>query len=132
MLVIAVVFIAVFCTSSYGVGYSGIDPETVTPTPMLVSQSPIYLIANLVIAVILFVTIFLYNKLKLQMKLTATAAVLICVSAIGCGWMVYGSDANVEWTGGIFLLAGAFISTLMAYNFMRRDYKLLTSYERLR
>lgn len=132
MLILAVCLMAAFCTSSYGLQYSASDP--MSSTPLLVSQSPIYLVANLIIAIILFVTVFLYKNLKLQMKMTILSAVLICLSGVFCGWMVYGGhpDSTVRLTGGIFLLMGAFICSLMAYNFMRKDHKLLTSYDRLR
>ena len=130
MLILAVCLMAAFCSTGYGVA---VNEDAISQSaPLLVRDSPLYLIANLAIALILFIAIFMYKKLKRQMAVTLVCAVLICASIAACFWLVYGATVPVQWTGGVFLLIGALICTLMAYNFMRKDNHLLSSYDRLR
>ena len=130
MLILAVCLMAAFCSTGFGVAVN--ENAVAESAPMLVRDYPFYLIANLAIALILFIAIFMYKKLKRQMAVTLVCAVLICASIAACFCIVQGASLPVQWTGGVFLLVGALICTLMAYNFMRKDHKLLTSYDRLR
>lgn len=130
MLLLAVCLMAAFCSTGFGVT---VDETAVAQSaPLLVRDYPLFLIANLGIALILFIVIFMYRKLKRQMAVTLVCAVLICASIAACFCIVYGTGVPVHWNGGVLLLVGALICTLMAYNFMRKDHKLLSSYDRLR
>ncbi len=132
MLILASCLMVAFCCSGYGVRVD--EANVADSAPLLVRDLPWYLIGNIVIATLLFVIIFLFKNLKRQMAWTLVCAVLIIASGAICAWLMFcGFDgATVQWNGGIFLLLGALICTLMAYNFMRKDHKLLTSYDRLR
>lgn len=98
---------------------------------------PVYLVVNLLIAALLFIAIFKYRNLKLQMKVTMLSIVLICCSAVTGGLLLYGPGApagavELEWAGGILLLIAALIFAIFAYRGMRNDRRKLSSNDRIR
>ena len=135
-LLLAVILTAVFCATpfAYLAGVSAENPALAEVLPVYPSSSPAFLVLNIAIAVLLFVTIFLYKNLRLQIKVTLAAIVLLVASAVTCGLIVYNNqpDMSLTFRGGILLLLTAIICTVWARIHMKRDLKLLTSYDRLR
>ncbi|MCM1066473.1 MAG: DUF4293 domain-containing protein [Muribaculaceae bacterium] len=132
LLLIAVVLMCVFCATPYA--HVAAADAAASPTPVFVYEAPVFLIINIVIAVLLFIAIFLYKNLRRQMTVTLISMVLICASAVTAGFMLYTGmpDAELEWAGGVLLLIVALVCALAAYRFMRKDRNLLRSYDRLR
>lgn len=106
----------------------------IAPTELFVKDAPVFMILNIVIAALLFIAIFLFKNLRLQMRVTVITIVLICASAVTGGFIVYGSmpDAEIIWTGGVLLLALALVFAVFALRFMKKDHRRLRSYDRLR
>ncbi|MDE6157280.1 MAG: DUF4293 domain-containing protein [Muribaculaceae bacterium] len=132
LLLIAVVLMCIFCATPYA-QISAAD-ATAEPTGIFVYEAPVFLIINIVIAIVLFLAIFMYKNLKRQMTVTLISIVLICASMATCGFILYSTmpDAELIWTGGVLLLVIALVCALAAYRFMGKDRKLLRSYDRLR
>lgn len=98
---------------------------------------PVYMILNLLIAVLLVISIFTFRNLKQQKKVTLLSMMLIVCSAVTGGFLLYGPNApkgavELVWAGGILLLIGALIFALLAYRGIRKDQKTLSSYDRIR
>lgn len=131
LLLIAVVFVAIFCCTPWAVYPAGNMSEAL---PVFICKAPVLFVLNIVIAVLLFISIFMFKNLKRQMTVTILSIVLICASMVSCGIALYTaySGACFVWAGGVLLLFGALVCTFFAYRFMKKDYKLLTSYDRLR
>lgn len=131
LLLIAVVLMAVFCCTPWA---SQAAEGVAEATPVFVSDAPVLLILNIVIAVLLFLSIFMFKNLKRQMTVTLLSIILICTSMVTCGIMLYTAypGAGLIWTGGVLLLLVALVCAVFAYRFMKKDHKLLTSYDRLR
>ncbi len=131
LLLIAVALMCVFCATPYA---TRTVVESAEMAPVFVSDAPVYLVLNIAIAVLLFISIFLFKNLRLQMKVTLVSIVLIVASMLTCGIMLYASmpDAALIWTGGVLLLVAALVCAIFGLRFMRRDHNLLRSYDRLR
>lgn len=98
---------------------------------------PVYLILNLLIAILLFLAIFMYRNLKLQKKVTLLSMVLMVCSAVTGGFLLYGPNApegavKLVWAGGILLLIGALVFAVLAYRGIGKDQRTLSSYDRIR
>lgn len=95
---------------------------------------PTELILNLLTAVLLFVAIFLYRNLPLQIKVTRIAIVLTIVSgAIEAYELSCLSTAmNTSWIGSAIMLAGALILSCLALYCINKDKALLASVDRIR
>lgn len=129
LLLLAAIAMAFFCTCPI-VGIYGDDAMH----QLSVSDIPAYLVFNITVTVLLLVDIFLYGNLRLQMRVAAISAILSAASAavgilIICLNMPQAQPATA-WA--LSLPTAAFIITLIARRYMRRDYKLLNSYDRLR
>ncbi len=98
------------------------------------SQAPILLTVDILVAVLLFIDIFLYRNLRFQMKVTRLCLGLIVVLGATVSSYAYGAIDNgaIAPVGGIFMPVLALVSTFAALRFMRRDYRLLRSADRLR
>lgn len=129
MLLIAVVMMAVFCFTPYAT----LAADS-APTAVYVKDAPVFLILNIVIAVLLFLIIFMYKDLRRQMRMTVLALILICASIVTCGFImaVVLTDATPVLLGGVSLLVLALLFGLLAYRGMSRDRRLLSSADRLR
>ncbi|MDE5661295.1 MAG: DUF4293 family protein [Muribaculaceae bacterium] len=129
LLLIAVVLMCVFCSTPYA-----IDRAAETPAEVYVSDAPVFLVINLVIAALLVIAIFLFRDLRRQMTVTLITIVLVCASIVTCGFIMYAymPDAELIWTGGVLLLIASLVCAGAAYRFMSKDRALLRSYDRLR
>lgn len=103
-----------------------------------VQCSLVYLILNILIAVLSFITIFLFKDLKRQMRMIAIALILTLASCITFGIMAYMnisalSATSVEWQyGRLALPLITLLSQWLAYRGMMRDRNKLASYDRIR
>lgn len=98
---------------------------------------PVYLILNLLIAILLLLAIFMYRNLKLQKKVALLSMLLMCCSAVCGGFLLYGPNApkgavELVWAGGILLLLGALVFAILAYRGIGKDQRTLSSYDRIR
>lgn len=86
------------------------------------------------IAILLFVDIFLFQNLKLQMRVARISTVLIVCSAIIEAWMLNANfeDGHAYWLWSAVILVVSFVLTLLALRGMQRDYRLLRSSDTIR
>lgn len=131
-LLLAVVFMAVFCLTP--IATLDVAESAESFSPVFVKDAPVFMVLNIVIAVLLFIGIFLFKNLKRQISVTVASMVLICASIVTFGIILYAGmpDAHIIWTGGVLLLVAALICAFLAYRGMKKDRKLLSSYDRLR
>lgn len=134
LLLLAVVFMGLFCVTPYAI----IEVANGVTSSFEPASSPVFLILNVAVAILLFVDIFLFTNLKLQMRIAKMNIVLIVASFISLGVMCYTmvssqtSSYSFELTYSVLYLVAALVSAIFALRFMRRDHKLLSSYDRLR
>ena len=109
-------------------------PVNGAPAPMFTTDAPVLAIVSVLVAVLLFLAIFMYKNLRVQMKVTVLSILLMCVVAVTGCFVLYrqAPDATIEWTGAVLLLICALVLALGAYRLMKRDYRLLHSADRLR
>lgn len=131
LLLIATILVAIFCFTPIAREASANGGQMLTHT---LSEAPVLLIVNILIAALLTISIFMYKNLKQQRKLTILTIVLMSASLVSTIFLVYNSwpGASFYWFGGILLLSVALVLALGAYRCMGRDLKLLRSYNRLR
>ena len=129
MLLIAVILVAVFCFVPFGTVAA--QPHDIA---VFVKDAPALLVLNIAIAVLLFITIFMYHDLRRQMRLTILSLILICSSAVTALFILSRAydNATPVLLGGVGLLVLALIFGLLAYRYMRRDKHLLASADRIR
>ena len=99
-----------------------------------VSDAPILLTLDILVAALLFISIFLFKNLRLQIRVTLLSILLICVLTVCAGIILYrdGALGRIEWTGAVLLLLCALLCALRAVWRMRIDRRLLRSADRLR
>lgn len=131
LLLIAVALMCIFCATPWAMQAAD---GTAQATPVLLVHAPVLLVLNIVIAVLLFICIFMFKNLKRQMTVARLCIILICTSMVTCGLTLYTSfpGATLIWTGGVLLLLAALVCAMFALRFMKKDHRLLTSYDRLR
>lgn len=134
-LLIAAILAAVFCFLPMAlVSDAMASPESVTfirPTDL-----PVLFLVDGVVALLLFIAIFLYKNTARQRTVTLVSMLLIVVVMVTevCYLLSWdaGAGARVEWLGSIFLLLGALVSAVLAYRGIRHDERLLRAADRLR
>lgn len=92
------------------------------------------MITDLLTAVLLLISIFLFKNLKFQIKVTRISIMLIVLSAIVEFVVLYFQveDMEIVWIGSAIMLGCALICAFLALRGMISDQKLLSSYDRLR
>lgn len=97
-------------------------------------QQPVYLILNVLVAVLSFIAIFLFKNLARQKMVVKVNAFLIVASAIVGAIMIYVGMPNLEilWTAGPLLLICSFLMTIAALRRINQDDKLLKAADRIR
>lgn len=130
MLLIAAILVGVFCFTPF----ASVEAENVALQSVYAKDAPVLLIVNILIAVLLIISIFMYNDLRKQMKMTILSMVLICASIVASFFYIYAGfeGATPVLFGGVALLVLAVIFALLALRGMRHDHKLLRSADRLR
>ena len=129
MLLIAAILMAIFCCTGFATVKAADAARTV-----LVADAPVLLTLNILIAVLLVISIFLYRDLRRQMRVTLLILLLICASMVTSGFIIYAGIPGAEpiLLGGVSLLLLALIFALLAYRAMGRDRRLLAAADRLR
>jgi len=130
MLLIAAIMVGIFCLTPF----ANIADNNAEVVALYAADAPVLLIVNILIAVLLLISIFMYNDLRRQMKMTILSTVLICASIVASFFYIYaGFDgASPVLLGGVILLVFAAVFALLALRGMRHDHKLLRSADRLR
>lgn len=125
-LLIAAILMALFCYlpfTSYEVDGATVDVSML--------EYPIYLILNVAICLVVLIDIFMYKNLKTQI-LVATECCILEIASIVCGIVLIANmEVQASWLSLLWpLLALNF--TVLARIYMKKDKKLLSSYDRLR
>ena len=130
LLLLAVAVMCILCLTPYAQNIAADG----TPTPVFMKDTPVLLVVNICIAVLLLLNIFMYKNLRKQMRVTLLSILLLAGSCVASGFVITIGmpGARLIWTGGVLLLIVALILTISAYRCMRRDHRKLTSYDRLR
>ena len=131
-LIIAIILLGLFCTSS--LGFTNNDEAAESITRIMVQDYPVLLIVGIATAVLLLINIFLFRNLQLQKRVTLISMLLMVALAAAGLFVVYGSvpGAEIMWIGGVFMLIGAMLFALLAYNGMKKDEKKLRDSDRIR
>ena len=129
-LLIAVILMACLSFSPM----ASVPAEGNNVSSVFISDFPVLLIVDILVAVVLFISIFMFRNLKQQMKITLLSILLICCIAIGGAFTIFVNtpNARIETIGAVLILVAALIFTICAYRLMKRDYRLLRSADRLR
>ncbi|MDE5555070.1 MAG: DUF4293 domain-containing protein [Muribaculaceae bacterium] len=132
LLLLAVVLMAIFCCTPIAT-YSA-DSSAESLSAVYVKDAPVLLPVALLVAVLLFISIFMYKNLKRQMTVTLLSIVLIVATIVTGFFVIYNAypGANFVVFGGLVLLVITLILALGAYRFMKSDWRKLRSYDRLR
>ena len=98
------------------------------------SDNFVYMVLNAVIAILSFVSIFLFKNLTRQKMVVKINSFLIVASAIVGVVIIYVNMPQVEivWTAGPLLLVCSFLMTIAALRRINNDDKLLKAADRIR
>lgn len=133
-LLIGAILVGVFCFIPM-VSLPGGMEDTNSATLMSPSDLPVFLVLNIVTAVLLFFAIFLFKNMRLQKTVTLVSMLLLAVATVTECLLLYNWNSTfgrVEMFGSVLLLLGALVFTLMAYRGIRKDENTLRSADRLR
>lgn len=132
LLFISALCMAIFCVAPFALINDSASPDSLSVISP--SEFTVYLIFNMTVALLLFVTIFLYKNLRFQRRVTLIAIMLMVVSAVTGILLIYVSldNAALLLFGGGLLILAAIVTAIMAYRCMGRDYRLLSSMDRIR
>lgn len=133
-LLMAAILAAVFCFVPMASIADDMSPESATF--LRPADLPVLFVVDGVVALLLFIAIFLYKNTVRQRTVTLVSMLLIVVVMVTevcylLSWCA-GAGARVEWLGSIFLLLGALVSAVLAYRGIRHDERLLRAADRLR
>jgi len=129
-LLLAAILTCIFCVTPY----AQIVSADGSATGIYAKDTPVLLVVDACIAVLLLLNIFMYKNLRRQMSLTLVAAFLLA-GAIASAILIVAAGmegASLIWTGGVAFLVLSIALTVCAYRFMLRDKRKLASYDRLR
>lgn len=101
-------------------------------TQLFTTQATVLLVVNVIVAVLLFALIFMYKNLRMQMRMTTIAIVLLLLFAADTAIVACNAGAQIAWCGAFPLYVVSLILTIAARRLMRRDSDLLRSADRLR
>lgn len=100
---------------------------------LTVFSFPQLIIVDALCILLLLISIFLFNNLKFQMKVTRINVVLIILSALLQAYICYTLPESTPYiVTPAILYVVALILTAMALSGMKHDYKLLHDSDRLR
>jgi len=103
--------------------------------PVKVSSDMSMMIICVTTAVLQFVTIFAFKNLKFQMNITLCCCVLVWASMFVVASvmaLVLPKEFEASWMWPAVAALASFALTIMAWAAMKRDYRLLRSYDRIR
>lgn len=103
-------------------------------TPIFITDFPVLMTVDILVSLLLFIGIFLFKNLRLQMRVTLVSILLICAIAIGGAFYLWrgAPDAEIEYFGATLLMIVSVITASWAYSRIRHDHRLLRSADRLR
>lgn len=118
--------------SSLGLKYVG-EATDGAPTGYLIHTWYFFAVA-LMSAILPLIAIFKFNNLQLQKRLCLVEILFIVAATAIAAVIGYGQIENstVGWSALAVAPIIAIIADIMAYNFINRDHKLLSSADRLR
>jgi hypothetical protein len=107
----------------------------ITEAPVSKNESLIYFLSA--IAVLAFVTIFMYKKRKLQLRLAFGVIVLVIVVFVAMYLISFGIeypmlDSKKSILGGAFIPLALLVFGLLSYKRIQKDEKLVRSLDRIR
>lgn len=130
LLFLAVVMMAIFSLTPMAT-YSAEADQVVS---VYAKDAPVLLTVTLLVAVLMFISIFMYKNLKRQITVTLLSILLIAVTLVTGMFVIYRAYPGADFVifGGLSLLVVALILALGAYRCMKSDLRKLRSYDRLR
>ena len=131
-LLFAAILVAIFCFMPVAVIT---DTSAGLPADLTMADFPVIAVVNSLVALLLFIAIFLYKNTRVQKTVTLLSMLLICVVAAVTAFLTFsGNDeaTRIEIGGSVVLLVGALVFAAMAYRGIRHDEKLLRAADRLR
>lgn len=133
-LLIAAVLVTVFCCMPMAmIPGEAADPDSVTL--LRPADVPVFMVVDILVALLLFLSIFLYKNTKRQKTMTMVSMLLIVVMMVTEVLILFNWNSTageIEWFGSIFLMLGALVSAFLAYRGIRHDENLLRAADRLR
>lgn len=132
-LLFAAILVALFCFVPVAM-ISGPSVE-LAEANMTMADFPVLAIVTGLVALLLFIAIFLYRNTRRQKTVTLLSMLLICVVAVVTIILTFSERdeaTRVEIGGSVLLLLGALVFAAMAYRGIRHDEKLLRAADRLR
>lgn len=129
LLFIALILMCVFCATPYAsLSIEGVAAQVY---PL---DAPVFFVINIFVAIMFLIGLFSFKDLKKQMRITLIGIIILCAAIITGGVLIYNGMPNMQpvYCGGMILPLVSLILAILARNFMRKDYKLLRSYDRLR
>lgn len=132
LLLLGVVLMAIFCCTPIATYNLDASPDSVSA--VYAKDAPVLFTVALLVAVLLFISIFMYKNLKRQMTVTLLSIMLIVATLVTGFFVIYNAypGANFVVFGGLVLLVITLIFAIGAYRFMKSDLRKLRSYDRLR
>lgn len=118
--------------TALGISYEG-EPTNGAPTGYMI-QTWYFFAVTLLSSILPLVTIFLFKNLPLQKRLCLVEVlILIAVCAIA-GTLGYGvvEDGTIGWSSLVCCPVLSIVATVIAYNRINKDHKLLLSMDRIR
>ena len=123
-LLIATIFMGLFCY---------LPMASVANNEICVYNYPVYLTLNILIALLLIISIFLYKNLTRQKTVVKICMMLNVASIISGALIMYNIWSAVDdWKGAVLLVVAVLAITLGAYRHIVADERLLKSYDRIR
>lgn len=114
------------------IGHITVDGLT---APVKVSADLSMAIICMATAALQFVTIFVFKNLKFQMNCTLCCCVLVWASMFVVASVMalaMPQEFTAAWVWPSVVALASFVLTVMAWAAMKRDYRLMRSYDRLR
>ena len=122
-LLIASIFMGLFCY---------LPMASVANSEISVYNYPVYLTLNILIALLLIISIFLYKNLARQKTAVKICMMLNVASIVSGALIMYNIWSAVEdWKGAVILVVAVFAIILGAYRHILADERLLKSYDRI-
>jgi Na+/proline symporter len=116
--------------------FSGVVKTSGSNAPELIHSSLLIAVLIIIIVLLALITIFLFKKRNIQMMLAGLLTGVIATFIIACGyyyWLIV-SENNGELVPGIKMILPVImlILAILAYRGIKKDDRLVKSYDRLR
>ncbi len=134
-LLIAGILVIVFCCTPMAAVQSSIPDDAASITLLRPADVPVFMVVNILVAALLFISIFLFRNMRRQKTVTKISMLLIVLLMATEIYILWSWNSNigvVDWFGSIFLLLGALVFAFLAYRGISSDERLLKAADRLR